>query len=84
MADNWFDQMAKAMQALTVARNGLARWQVKVDAAEAEIEALSAQRGAPAAVPSPEALAEETAALPEAAQKTFGVTVGTSPFTVQN
>jgi hypothetical protein len=81
MTDQWFDQMAKAMQQLTVARNGLARWQEKVTAAEERIETLTAQRGLPAVAPTPEELAQEVVdSLPAAAQPTFGVTVGQSPF----
>jgi hypothetical protein len=51
MADNWFDQMDKAMQARKVAIAGRDRWQEKVDTAEAAIAQLTALRDAPAPTP---------------------------------
>lgn len=51
MTDNWYDRMAKAMAKRATAVAGVQRWQEKVAEAEAEIEALTAAREAPAPVP---------------------------------
>lgn len=85
MTDNWYDQMAKAVQKRATAIAGLQRWQEKVAEAESEIQQLTAQRDMPIVAPSDAELAAETeAALAPEAQITFGVTQGLSPFMAQS
>lgn len=75
---DWFGAMSAAVKERDRALNGLARWQEKVNEAEAEIEKLTAQRETGETLPTPAKLAEEAETLNPALRPVFGA--GTAEF----
>lgn len=70
----WHDEMDKAVAARKKAIAGKNRWTGKLEAAEARIEELSAQRAAVEADPIPVAAHEEQPQLDSGLRPIFGVT----------